>query len=126
MDAFTSDSIPTHLLTEEAFRMYFDRLAPGGLVAVNISNRYFALWHTVANTVAPLGIDTMLRLGNTTPRPEDHSLWLVLARRGEMPKEFSKRGWKPIPADDTAKPWTDDYSSLLNAMTLSVGKQVPK
>jgi hypothetical protein len=40
VDAFTGDNLPAHLSTKEAFKLYFDRLAPGGILAVNISN-----WH---------------------------------------------------------------------------------
>ncbi|MBM3847520.1 MAG: hypothetical protein FJ405_14710, partial [Verrucomicrobia bacterium] len=43
MDAFASDTIPLHLLTREAMRLYLDKLAPEGLLAVNISNRYLEL-----------------------------------------------------------------------------------
>ena len=43
LDAFSSDAIPVHLLTEEAMRTYMDRLAPGGLLVVHISNRVFDL-----------------------------------------------------------------------------------
>lgn len=43
IDAFTGDNLPRHLSTREAFQLYFDRLAPGGILAVNISNRYMDL-----------------------------------------------------------------------------------
>ena len=43
VDAFSGDNLPRHLSTREAFQLYFDRLAPGGILAVNISNRYLDL-----------------------------------------------------------------------------------
>ena len=43
VDAFSGDNLPRHLSTKEAFQLYFDRLAPGGILAVNISNRYLDL-----------------------------------------------------------------------------------
>jgi hypothetical protein len=43
IDAFTGDNLPRHLSTKEAFQLYFDRLAPGGILAVNISNRFMDL-----------------------------------------------------------------------------------
>ena len=43
VDAFTSDSIPVHLLTREAFVVYFRQLQPSGILAVHISNRYLNL-----------------------------------------------------------------------------------
>ena len=43
LDAFSGDSIPTHLLTREALAVYLRRLAPGGLIAVHVTNRYLSL-----------------------------------------------------------------------------------
>lgn len=43
MDAFTSDAVPTHLLTREAFALYIDRLTADGLLVVHVSNRYVDL-----------------------------------------------------------------------------------
>src|SRR5206468_2711821 len=43
LDAFSSDAIPVHLLTREALAIYADKLAPGGLLVFNISNRYLDL-----------------------------------------------------------------------------------
>ena len=40
VDAFTGDNLPYHLSTEEAFKLYLDRLEPDGIIGVNISN-----WH---------------------------------------------------------------------------------
>ena len=52
IDAFTSDSIPAHLLTREALRVYRDRLRPDGLIAIHISNRYLDLEPVVAALAA--------------------------------------------------------------------------
>src|SRR5262249_1706310 len=48
LDAFSSDAIPTHLLTREAIELYRRKLAPGGVIAFHISNRYLQLHPIVA------------------------------------------------------------------------------
>ena len=55
IDAFGSDSIPMHLLTREAFQIYRDRLQPGGILAMHLSNRYFRLEPIVANLAKEAG-----------------------------------------------------------------------
>lgn len=55
IDAFSSDSIPVHLLTKEAMQLYFDRLTPNGLLALHISNKYVKLDVVVARLAAELG-----------------------------------------------------------------------
>src|SRR4029453_14808423 len=49
VDAFSSDAIPVHLLTREAFRLYFDMLNVRGLLVLHLSNRYLSLEPMVAN-----------------------------------------------------------------------------
>ena len=55
VDAFTSDAIPVHLLTREALQLYLDMLAPGGVLALHISNRYLDLEPVVANLAEDAG-----------------------------------------------------------------------
>ena len=43
LDAFSDDAVPVHLLTRQAFEVYFDRLRPGGLLLIHLSNRYLDL-----------------------------------------------------------------------------------
>ena len=63
LDAFSSDAIPVHLLTEEAMRTYVDRLAPGGLLVVHISNRVFDLEPVLASAADRLGLSAVTRQG---------------------------------------------------------------
>src|SRR5439155_21237654 len=55
VDAFTSDSIPVHLLTKEAVALYFRHLKPTGVLAVHVSNRYLDLEPVVQRAAAALG-----------------------------------------------------------------------
>lgn len=55
MDAFSGDSVPVHLITREAFQTYFRHLKPGGIVAVNISNKYLDLQPVMESAAAHFG-----------------------------------------------------------------------
>ena len=54
LDAFSGDSIPVHLLTRQAFEVYFRHLRPGGIVAVHVTNRYLDLAPVVDALAAAL------------------------------------------------------------------------
>ena len=123
VDVFTSDSIPTHIITREALAMYLDRLAQGGVIAVNISNRYFALWDMIAETGAALGLETSLR-AKLDGKFENRSIWLVLARKGEMPPLLAAKPWWQVPVTGATRAWTDDYSNLLGLLSPSVVRRL--
>ena len=55
VDAFSSDSIPVHLLTKEAMQLYFHHLKPDGILAVHISNRYLDLEPVIEGEAKALG-----------------------------------------------------------------------
>ena len=57
LDAFSSDAIPTHLLTREAFEVYRRHLAPGGVLAVHVTNRYLDLKPVVRGAAAALALE---------------------------------------------------------------------
>lgn len=125
IDAFSSDSIPTHLLTTEAFKLYQDRLTDDGVIVINISNRYFDLWHPIAATAATLGLDAQYGkdLGAERPAYSRASLWMLLAPAGQMPQSLPSPRWQPVKSENndknasqTLKPWTDDYTNLLSTL----------
>ncbi len=124
VDAFNSDAIPVHLLTQEAIEIYFQKLAPDGILCFHTSNRYIDL---------PVALDNLVRkhnLSSTTLRhrsgdPLDDpsgsvSEWYVIARN-----QFVLRQWvtddpifvhDPNPGQDRPafkSVWTDDHASLL-------------
>jgi predicted O-methyltransferase YrrM len=122
LDAFSSDSIPVHLLTREAFAGYLTRLAPHGAIVAHISNRHMELGDVVAAVGAANGLATFLKQDEsvTDPLQEFHanSLVAVLARDAADVAELASRpGWRRIVAPDPAvAAWTDDYSNLLGAI----------
>ncbi len=142
-DAFSSDSIPTHLLTVEAINLYFDRLTDDGMVVLHISNRYLDLaplvYELAMNTT---GIPPIILEESAVPEEERMyhfpSIWMVLVKDPNTgiriaeraidqaqlanpdvtdPEELYKlsMGGVYIPRDeDRVRVWTDDYSNIIS------------
>lgn len=118
VDAFSGDSIPVHLLTVEAFELYFRHLRTDGILAVHISNRYLHLEPVVAAAAEKVGKDAILIANPDDPAKEIFlSRWVLLANRGVFPQfpDIGKAG-RPAKRSTRVKPWTDTYSSLLAVM----------
>ena len=114
LDAFSSDSIPVHLLTEEAMQTYADRLAPGGLLLVHVSNRVFDLEPVLAGAADSLGWSAALGRGAGA----DHaavSVWVALDADGSATDHLRRdAGWRELGPRQVR--WTDDYSSILSVL----------
>jgi SAM-dependent methyltransferase len=114
VDAFSSDSIPVHLLTIEAFQLYFHHLRPDGILAVHISNRYVYLEPVVAAAAQKLGKEAVL-INNEDDHANEIFIarWVLLANRGVLPRLSGvEKAGKPATASGRVKLWTDSYSSL--------------
>lgn len=123
IDAFSSDAIPTHLLTREAIDIYVSRLKPGGVVAFHVSSRYFDLRPVLARLAADRGLAIRVREDSEiTPaqaaEAKRPSVWVVLARRDADfgPLAAAEPRWT-TPYNDPRTPlWTDDYTNVLGAL----------
>ncbi len=125
LDAFTSDAVPSHLLTTEAIRLYFDKLEAHGLVVLNISNRYLDLTPVLAGAVEDLGLSGVVLADAELTRPQIEqgktaSTWVVLARDAADLVPLEHSGVEPIPLArrDGIDAWTDDHSNLLEILDL--------
>jgi SAM-dependent methyltransferase len=122
LDAYSSDSIQIHLLTQEALRLYLEKLAPGGWLAFHISNLHLNLRPVLETLAHDAGLAGAVRddAGLTDAELADGksaSQWLVLARReAEIEALLKDGGWERLRAQPGRRPWTDDYSSLLEAL----------
>ncbi len=119
IDAFSSDSIPLHLLTDEAFGVYLDALTPKGVLLVHISNRFIELEPVLAAEARKRGLAVALRDDNPQ-RGEDGlftpSSWVLLTRDPAMLTQL--RQLQPdLPLTQLKPPapraWTDDHASIL-------------
>jgi len=124
VDAFTSDAIPVHLLTREAFQLYIASLRPGGLVAIHVTNKYFDLIPVARAIANSLKIEGMVRRDYTIDDKQrvegkNTSDWVVLAPDAETLVLLRQRvAWTSLgdsPADGRYL-WTDDYASPLSVM----------
>ena len=119
LDAFTSDAIPVHLLTEEAFRTYLRVLAPEGVLAVHISNRHIDLEPVVAAIAGRMGLAARIKRYSaseamTKSRASTSSHLVVLARdEATLGALDLDAGWVPLGAPDRVRVWTDDYTSIV-------------
>jgi SAM-dependent methyltransferase len=114
VDAFSSDSIPVHLLTAEAFAAYFRHVRAGGIVAVHISNRYLDLKPVLREAVASLGKHArIVDEEGKDERGTYGSTWVLVT---EAPQIFAQAplegAVEPLESTRTVRLWTDDYSDL--------------
>ncbi len=115
LDAFSSDAIPVHLLTEEAMRTYLDRLTPGGLLVVHISNRVFDLEPVLASAAERLGLSAVTRHGDGGSKGSTPSDWVALgADSSDVARLAALPGWRDL--GPRRVHWTDDYSSILSVL----------
>ncbi|MBY0525711.1 MAG: fused MFS/spermidine synthase [Gemmataceae bacterium] len=121
LDAFSSDAVPMHLISRQALAMYREKLAPGGLLAFNITNRYLDLRPALADLANDAGMVCYSRDDTTQGVSEDDleagripSHWVVMADRVEDLGPLAEdRRWKPLRPRRSARVWTDDFGNLL-------------
>ncbi len=115
VDAFNSDAIPVHLLTREALGVYLDKLAPGGIVMLHLSNRYLELESVVAALARERGLSA--RIGENRLRGFylSASSWAAVARSdADLGPLAVDAHWRPARNRLNVQPWTDDFSSVLS------------
>jgi spermidine synthase len=115
MDAFSSDSVPAHLLTTEAMNLYLDKLSTDGVLAFHISNRYLNLEPLLSGLSRQAGLVAYLR------RDEERnvvgrypSVWVVMARNDSALGAIATDDrWRRVQGDIV---WTDDFSNILSLL----------
>ena len=119
VDAFSSDSIPIHLLTREAFLVYWRQLKPDGVLAVHVSNRYLNLEPIVHLAAESMGKHTaFISSEEDTASDVFTSDWvLVTSRPGFLENEPIKSARSEPSSRPHIRMWTDDYSNLWQIVT---------
>lgn len=113
-DAFSSDSVPAHLLTREALALYESRLRAGGWLVVNLSNRYLDLESVLRSLADDGGWSGRARIDDRlTPTEKAEgkqgSIWGVLARSNAALAVFDADDrWHPLRAWRSVPVWTDE------------------
>jgi trans-aconitate methyltransferase len=122
LDAYSSATIPVHLVTREALALYLRKLAPGGRLAFHISNVHLDLEPVLADLARDARVACLTR-EDATVSPQElasgkaASTWLVIARsEDELVTLARDSRWRPSRGRDRPVIWTDDYSSLMSIL----------
>jgi hypothetical protein len=121
MDAFSSDSVPVHLLTVEAIVDEIRITKPDGLLVFHISNRYYDLAPAIAAAVAGQGLTILEKShspGLGKEPGETPSRWLAASRNSSTLDQLRSEGWSTVAPSD--RPFTDDYADLLRYLDLGL------
>ena len=122
LDAYSSDAIPVHLLTREAFQEYFAHLTPHGVLVLHLSNRFFDLEPVVARIARDGGWSGRLRSdGQVSERERSQGRfpadWAVVAREErELAPLAGDPRWRRLRERAGVPLWTDSYSSLVSIL----------
>ncbi len=117
-DAFSSDAVPTHLITREAMQLYLDRVSENGVVLIHVSNRNLAMADVAARAALAAGAVAIERLYLPEQRSYANfaSQVVAIARtRAALEPLLASGGWE-ISNPRAGRPWTDDYSNILDPL----------
>ncbi|MEL6258943.1 MAG: fused MFS/spermidine synthase, partial [Pseudomonadota bacterium] len=122
VDAFSSNSVPVHLMTKEAVALYLSRLSPSGVLAMHVSNRNMALDTATARIMDSLDAPALVQRYRPG-RGEGRRVFdtqisdVVIAARNEaaLSAFVADPRWEPLQSDN-GRPWTDDYSNIIGAL----------
>lgn len=113
VDAFSDDSIPVHLLTREAFQVYFGRLRDGGILAIHVTNRYLDLVPVIEAGARSLQKESLPIHNPADPERQVYSAdWVLVADNLREFGSTAQRKSNPR----TVRPWTDEYSNLFGML----------
>ncbi|MHC4611184.1 MAG: fused MFS/spermidine synthase, partial [Planctomycetota bacterium] len=122
LDAFSSDAIPTHLLSREALQLYLSKLEDGGILVFHISNRYVDLQPLLASLAAEEHLACVAR-DDLDISPEEietgrlGSRYVVMGRRPEDVAGLAALpNWQPVPLQPGVPVWTDQFSNILSVL----------
>ena len=126
LDAFSGDSIPVHLVTREALRLYLEKLDDHGVLLFHVSNRYMDLRPVLdalakdANLVA-LTEDDLVVSDDALRGGKLPSRWVAMARSAEDLAPIARDPrWRALSTDKPLGVWTDDFSNLFALLTWHV------
>lgn len=122
LDAFSSDNIPIHVMTKEAFEIYFAKLKDNGVIAMNISNRYLDLRPVLVAIGKELGYTVYFKFHTPETKKDDiselytASMFAIMAKDEKTIAPYAENyDWKPYTKDVKVRAWTDDYANILSA-----------
>jgi spermidine synthase len=122
LDAFSSDVIPTHLLTRQALQLYIKKTTAEGILLAHISNRYMDLAPVVRRLAENLNLVTYIQndfdiTSTDSAEGKSASRWVMLAHREKDVAPFlASQRWQRLIEQSTGDLWTDDFTNLLKVI----------
>jgi hypothetical protein len=118
LDAFNSDSIPAHLVSREAVRMYLTKLKPNGFLMFHVSNRYMDVEGLISAVVTDASLEARVRHDEADPAQlKAGSHYIVAAKTGAALGWLEEDpNWLKISKPEKIHPWSDDYSNMLEIL----------
>ncbi len=121
IDAFSSDSIPMHLLTKEAVALYLRKLKPHGIILFHVSNEYLDLAPVLTAVVKSVGAAGQHQLFYPSPAQSAQgasgSEWMLIAANGaDLGFLAPEKRWQALGSAAGGEPWTDDFSNIFRAV----------
>jgi hypothetical protein len=119
LDAFSSDAIPTHLLTREALALYQQKLTTNGYLAFHITNRHLDLQQILSSLAWDMKYSLLAQqFYPVEDKPQiTRADWVVMARNDTLLKPLKQNtigNWKTLPLDLHLKLWTDDFTNVFS------------
>jgi spermidine synthase len=118
LDAFSSDAIPAHLLTREAFEIYQARLCPQGAIVVHVTNGYLQLAPVVWGAAKSLDMQSLRIISPSDPtRSAAAAEWMIVTRNRDLIRQLRPQAdprWNQQPP--TLPQWTDQRHNLFEIL----------
>ena len=119
IDAFNSDAIPVHLITEEAILLYFKKLKSNGIVLVHVSNRYINLHRVLSASSYANGITPLIKGYKKNINTQAYfAEWVALSKSIGRINALKDEGWKALAVVNKKRRWRDDYSNIIRELRL--------
>ncbi len=123
VDAFTGDAIPIHLLTNEAYRLYWQHLKSSGILAIHISNRNLDLAPVIQGLAQTSKHQIALIINRSNPYGIYSSSWMLVSNNmAFLQHPIVQPHLRPLPKKSIV--WTDDYSNLWKTFREGLGQEV--
>ena len=124
VDAFSSDAIPTHLLTREALSLYDKKLAPQGTLVFHISNRYYNLLGVIKSTSAEYWEGLAKMSKKDLEAFQSDAIYCLLHRKSDDVSALRAAGWRSLEVyPEECAPWSDDYINTLVPLYIGLRPQ---
>jgi len=120
VDAFSSDAIPTHLMTKEAMAIYERKIKPDGIILMHVSNKHMTLGPVIAGIAEANGLISRINDSDEGSDDDNHmfgsSVVAVVHDDADLGVLATGKGWEPNEPDEDEWVWTDDYSNVIGAI----------